>query len=110
MPTSKAVQRRKIRIRKENETLFGYVVGNWKELSEEQQQRYKSVYCGICREIRERSSQLARLGLSYDMAFLALLLMSLYEPREETGKRPAASIRSIPEPGRTTAASATVRI
>ena len=74
--------------------MFGYVVGNWKELSKEQQQRYQSVYCGICREIRERSSQLSRLGLSYDMAFLSLLLMSLYEPEEETGDK-ACSLHPI---------------
>ena len=65
--------------------MFGYVTGNWKELTEVQQNRYRAVYCGICREIRDRSSNLARLGLSYDMAFLALLLMSLYEPEEEQG-------------------------
>lgn len=74
--------------------MFGYVVGNWKELDKDQQDRYKSVYCGICRDIRVRSSQLARMGLSYDMAFLALLLMSLYEPEEETGDR-ACSLHPI---------------
>ena len=65
--------------------MFGYVIGNWGELTQEQQQRYRSVYCGICREIRVRCSQMARMGLSYDMAFLALLLMSLYEPQEQGG-------------------------
>ena len=69
-------------------------MGNWKELSKDQQQRYKTVYCGICREIRERSSQLSRMGLSYDMAFLALLLMSLYEPEEESGTK-ACSLHPI---------------
>ena len=58
-----------------------------KELSAEQKQRYNSVYCGICRQIRKRSSQIARLALSFDMAFLALLLMSLYEPEETGGDR-----------------------
>ena len=53
-----------------------------KELTAEQQERYGGVYCGICIRIREQASQIARLGLSYDMAFLALLLMSLYEPEE----------------------------
>ena len=65
--------------------MFGYVTANWKELTKEQQRRYGAVYCGICRCIREQSSNLSRLGLSYDMAFLALLLMSLYEPEEVTG-------------------------
>lgn len=67
--------------------MFGYVTANMKELTKEQQLRYSAVYCGICRQIRGSASQTARLGLSYDMAFLALLLMSLYEPEEETGSR-----------------------
>lgn len=66
--------------------MFGYVTANWKELSKEQQDRYGSVYCGICREIHHQSSNPARLALSYDMAFLALLLMSLYEPGETAGR------------------------
>ena len=66
--------------------MFGYVTASWKELTKEQQDRYGSVYCGICHAIREQSGQAARLGLSYDMAFLALLLMSLYEPEEQSGK------------------------
>lgn len=67
--------------------LFGFVTANWKELSKEQQERYGSVYCGICREIRMQSSSAARITLSYDMAFLALLLMSLYEPEEQQGRQ-----------------------
>ena len=66
--------------------MFGYVTVNGKELTREQQDRYGSVYCGICRSIRDQSGQIARLGLSYDTAFLALLLMSLYEPDEVSGK------------------------
>jgi hypothetical protein len=58
-----------------------------KELTPEQKNRYTAVYCGICRRIRQQSSNLCRLGLSYDMAFLALLLMSLYEPEEAGGDR-----------------------
>lgn len=68
--------------------MFGYVTASLRELTKEQQKRYGAVYCGICRRIREQSGQLARLGLSYDMAFLALLLMSLYEPEETGGKSP----------------------
>lgn len=67
--------------------MFGYVTANMKELTKQQQKRYESVYCGICRQIREQSSGVSRLGLSYDMAFLALLLMSLYEPEEISGNR-----------------------
>ena len=70
--------------------MFGYVMANTGELGKETKLRYGAVYCGICRQIRERASNLARLGLSYDMAFLALLLMSLYEPEETFGKRACA--------------------
>ena len=66
--------------------MFGYVKASLRELTKEQQQRYGAVYCGICRRIQNQSGNLARLGLSYDMAFLALLLMSLYEPEEQKGR------------------------
>lgn len=66
--------------------VFGYVNANWKELTQAQQERYGAVYCGICRSIRDRASGVARMVLSYDMAFLALLHMSLYEPEEAAGK------------------------
>lgn len=65
--------------------MFGFISASWKELDKGQQDRYSGVYCGICREIKTRASHAARMGLSYDMAFLALLLMSLYEPEETTG-------------------------
>ena len=66
--------------------MFGYVTASWKELTQDQKDRYGSIYCGICRQIRTRSGQIARISLSYDMAFLAALLMSLYEPEETAGK------------------------
>jgi len=67
--------------------MFGFIMANIRELTKEQRRRYSSVYCGICRRIREQASQSARLALSYDMAFLSLLLMSLYEPEESSGGR-----------------------
>lgn len=67
--------------------MFGYVIADVKELSLEQKARYTQVYCGICRRIKMQASSAARLGLSNDMVFLALLLMSLYEPQEEQGTR-----------------------
>ena len=65
--------------------MFGFVTASVSELDKAQKDRYGGIYCGICREIKARATQTARLGLSYDMAFLALLLMSLYEPEEEHG-------------------------
>ena len=74
--------------------MFGYVMANLPELDKSQQKRYSSVYCGICRRIRQQASNGARLGLSYDMTFLALLLMSLYEP-EETGGTNACKLHPV---------------
>ncbi|MDD5954189.1 MAG: DUF5685 family protein [Firmicutes bacterium] len=65
--------------------MFGFVTACIGELSKEQRSRYGGIYCGICRQMKYRASQSARLTLSYDMVFLSLLLMSLYEPEEEQG-------------------------
>lgn len=78
--------------------MFGYVMASVKELSQDAKKRYTAVYCGICRAIRERAGEFARLSLSYDMAFLALLLMSLYEPEEAGGKRACALHPLKPRP------------
>ena len=66
--------------------MFGYVIANQQELTKEQRHRYNAVYCGICRDIGQQSNHLSRVGLQYDMAFLALLLLSLYEPEAAGGK------------------------
>lgn len=78
--------------------MFGFVNANWKELSREQQERYRAVYCGICRDIHQQSSNLARVVLSYDMAFLALLHMSLYEPEEASGRMFCGMHPAVPRP------------
>lgn len=62
--------------------MFGHIQTNLADLAEEQKSRYKAAYCGLCRTIGKRHGQLARLGLSYDLTFLSLLLSSLYEPEE----------------------------
>ena len=67
--------------------MFGYITANLSELTPEEKTRYTQVYCGICAAIGRQEGQLSRLGLQYDMAFLALTLMSLYEPEEEQSLR-----------------------
>ena len=78
--------------------MFGFVTANSGELTQEQKKRYSAVYCGICRRIRQQHTGTARLALSYDMAFLALLLMSLYEPEEVSGDRACALHPMKPRP------------
>lgn len=75
--------------------MFGFVTANMGELTQEQKDRYGAVYCGICRSIGERWGQFPRMTLQYDMVFLALLLMSLYEPEEVSGYG-----RCVPHPFR----------
>ena len=66
--------------------MFGFVVANQQALSPEELQRYRAVYCGLCRALGSRHGATARLTLTYDMTFLILLLNSLYEPEETCGE------------------------
>ena len=54
--------------------MFGYVAPVLSVLTDEQKQRYRSVYCGVCHALKSRHGQSGRLSLSNDMTFLALLL------------------------------------
>jgi len=65
--------------------MFGYLAADIGKLTGEQLARYRACYCGLCRSIGERHGEPARLSLTYDMTFLALLLSSLYEPEENRG-------------------------
>ena len=67
--------------------MFGFVMADYRELTPEERKRYNGVYCGVCRRMCGENGSASRFGLQYDMAFLALLHMSLYEPEDLTGKR-----------------------
>ncbi len=58
--------------------MFGYLVGATELMREDELRRYKACYCGLCRALRERHGQRARLTLNYDMTLLILVLSSLY--------------------------------
>ena len=66
--------------------MFGYIAPVLTALSEDQKQRYRSVYCGVCHALKDLHGQPGRVSLSNDMAFLALLLSSLYEPEDSEGR------------------------
>lgn len=65
--------------------MFGYVRPNLTDLSEEDKQRYRSFYCGLCHALGERHGQLSRMALTFDLTFLTVFLSSLYEPEERSG-------------------------
>ena len=64
--------------------MFGYVVADLETLSDENKERYRSCYCGLCRKIGSKYGTIHRMTLNYDLTFLTLLLSSLYEPEEIT--------------------------
>jgi len=70
--------------RRKDFDMFGTIICNKKELTKEEQARYQSAYCGLCRTIRDRYGQLERMTINYDMTFLALFLNGLYEEKEES--------------------------
>ena len=58
--------------------MFGYLMHN-----EQDQSQYQRYYCGLCHTIKKRYGNIPRLALNHDLTFLAILLTSLYEGKEE---------------------------
>lgn len=57
--------------------MLGYVKIDKGELKVREYEVYTGYYCGVCKSIGRRYGQLPRMVLSYDAAFLAILLASL---------------------------------
>ncbi len=57
--------------------MFGYVRYDAPNLFLKDLVLYRAVYCGLCKSIGVSCGQIARLGLSYDMAFLSALLHNM---------------------------------
>lgn len=62
--------------------MLGYVQVFKPELKVREYEVYCGYYCGVCKSIGKRYGQLPRMALSYDAAFLALLLESIYEEHD----------------------------
>ena len=75
--------------------MFGYVTIAAGALTQEQRDRYRAYYCGLCHALERRYGALGRMTLSYDITFLYILLSSLYEPEEDEG-----TARCLPHPFR----------
>ncbi len=73
--------------------MFGYVIVNKQELKFKEFDRYRSYYCGLCHVLKEAYGSLAQFSLSYDMAFVIMLLTALYEPETREG-----SVRCLAHP------------
>ena len=59
--------------------MFGYVTLYRKGLADAEMDRYQAYYCGLCRALGRRYGRTGQLALSYDMAFVAILLTALYD-------------------------------
>lgn len=59
--------------------LFGYVRAYKPNMTFAQFDIYKGIYCSLCKEIGKRYGVLARMTLSYDLAFFALIRLSVDE-------------------------------
>lgn len=57
--------------------MFGYVKAYKPEMKVKDYEVYKGVYCSLCRQLGRDYGLMARMALSYDFAFLALLRMSV---------------------------------
>ncbi len=57
--------------------MFGYITPDKPELKIWEFEVFRGYYCGVCRAIAKQAGHRGRAGLSYDTAFLALLLDSL---------------------------------
>lgn len=67
--------------------MFGYVTVGNNQMTEEEYSVFSSYYCGVCKATGKLASQISRLGLSYDITFLAMVLSSLSEDGETLCKR-----------------------
>ena len=63
--------------------MFGYVTICKETMSEEGYNIFKAYYCGLCKATGRKCSRLSRLGLSYDITFLAIVLSSVQEGTPE---------------------------
>lgn len=66
--------------------MFGYVTVLRNEMSESDYELFSAYYCGLCRATGKCVSQFARLGLSYDITFLAIVLSAVSEGESEMVK------------------------
>ncbi|MBQ7369672.1 MAG: hypothetical protein IJW58_04725 [Clostridia bacterium] len=57
--------------------MFGYVRADFPYLFIKDDVLYKAMYCGVCKGIGETCGHCARMGLSYDVTFLSVLLHNI---------------------------------
>ena len=65
--------------------MFGYVRPPLSDLPEEENARFRRIYCGLCHTLGQKYGPAARFILNYDFTYLAILLSTAEEgPRRES--------------------------
>ncbi len=68
--------------------MFGYISICREGLGDADANTFRAYYCGLCKAVGRECSHISRLGLSYDITFLALVLSSvLFENADITEER-----------------------
>ena len=62
------------RKRKGKFVMFGFASADPEKLSEAARERYRAVYCGICRAMGQGRNSVCRMALTYDLVLPALIL------------------------------------
>lgn len=63
--------------------MLGYVTCEKPEMKIREFELYNGYYCGVCKSIGRRYGQLPRMTLSYDAAFLAVVLAGIFDEKED---------------------------
>lgn len=73
--------------------MFGYVMPSLQALPEEEANRFRRAYCGLCHTLGQRYGTAARFILNYDFTFLAILLSDPEEGETGNARCPASLLR-----------------
>ncbi len=57
--------------------MFGYIKPLTSELKVKEQEAYKAIYCGLCKQLGRHYGTLPQMTLSYDFAFLSVLAIAV---------------------------------
>ena len=78
--------------------MFGYIKPYKPEMRICEYDLYKSIYCGLCKQIGKLYGPFARLSLSYDFVFLSLLKMAMEpdDPSVQKGRCLLNPLKTIP--------------
>jgi len=70
--------------------VFGYVLPLLGGLPQEESERFRQIYCGLCHTLKRRCGNASRMILNYDFTFLAILLSGEEKPRYGRSRCPAS--------------------